>query len=154
MAQGLAPIPNQPIGNTHEWREWFFNLWQSLGGTSGTILYTDLNFAGSNITSILTRAHNTLQGLQGGNVGGTEYYHLDATQYTTLTALSLPLSIANGGTAATTQAGARTNLGLGTMATENIGITATIVTAKLTALGIDGSMTFTNGILTAQTQAN
>ena len=153
MAQGLAPIPNQPIGNTHEWREWFFNLWQSLGGTSGTILYTDLNFAGSNITSILTRAHNTLQGLQGGNVGGTEYYHLDATQYTTLTALSLPLSIANGGTAATTQAGARTNLGLGTMATENIGITATIVTAKLTALGIDGSMTFTNGILTAQTQA-
>ena len=153
MAQGLAPIPNLPVGDSHEWREWFFNLWQSLGGTSGTILYTDLNFAGSNITSILTRAHNTLQGLQGGNVGGTEYYHLDATQYTTLTALSLPLSIANGGTAATTQAGARTNLGLGTMATENIGITATIVTAALTTLGIQGSMTFTNGILTAQTQA-
>ena len=153
MAQGLAPIPNLPVGDSHEWREWFFNLWQSLGGTSGTILYTDLNFAGSNITSILTRAHNTLQGLQGGNVGGTDYYHLDATQYTTLTALSLPLSIANGGTAATTQAGARTNLGLGTMATENIGITATITTAALTPAGTQGSMTFTNGILTAQTQA-
>ena len=43
--------------------------------------------------------------------------------------------------------------GLGTMSTQNVGITATITTAKLTALGADGSMTFVNGILTAQTQA-
>jgi len=147
MAQGLAPIPNQPIGNTHEWREWFFNLWESLGGAQGSIFYTGLNFTGSNLTSIQTRAHNTLQGLQGGNVGGTEYYHLDATQYSTLTSLSLPLSIANGGTAATTAATARTNLGLGS------GLSVTITTAKLTPTGANGSMTFTNGILTAQTQA-
>jgi hypothetical protein len=33
------------------------------------------------------------------------------------------------------------------------GITATITTAKLTPAGADGSMTFTNGLLTAQTQA-
>lgn len=33
------------------------------------------------------------------------------------------------------------------------GITATITTAKLTTLGTNGSMTFTNGILTAQTAA-
>jgi hypothetical protein len=33
------------------------------------------------------------------------------------------------------------------------GISVTITTAKLTALGADGSMTFTNGLLTAQTQA-
>jgi len=84
MAQGLAPIPNQPVSNAHEWREWFFNLWQSLGGTEGQIYYNDLNFTGSNITSIQTRAHNTLQGLQGGNVGGTEYYHLSASQYNSL----------------------------------------------------------------------
>jgi len=147
MATGLAPIPNQPIGNTHEWREWFFNLWESLGGTQGQIFYTGLNFTGSNLTSIVTRAHNTLQGLQGGNVGGTEYYHLDATQYATLTSLSLPLSIANGGTGATTQAGARTSLGLGS------GLSVTIATAKLTGAGVNGSMTFVNGILTAQTQA-
>ena len=147
MANGLAPIPNQPISDTREWREWFFNLWQSLGGTQGQIFYTDLNFTGSNLTSIQTRAHNTLQGLQGGNVGGTEYYHLDATQYSTLTSLSLPLSIANGGTAATTAATARTNLGLGS------GLSVTITTAKLTPTGANGSMTFTNGILTAQTQA-
>jgi hypothetical protein len=147
MAAGLVPIPNQPISETHEWREWFFNLWESLGGAQGQIFYTGLNFTGSNLNSIQTRAHNILQGLQGGNVGGTEYYHLDSTQYATLTALSLPLSIANGGTAATTQAGARTNLGLGS------GLSVTITTAKLTGAGANGSMTFVNGILTAQTQA-
>ena len=83
--QPLPPIPNQPVNNSHEWREWFFNLWQSLGGTQGQIYYVDLNFTGSNITSIQNRAHNDLQGLQGGNVGGTEYYHLSASQYNSLT---------------------------------------------------------------------
>lgn len=33
------------------------------------------------------------------------------------------------------------------------GVTAVIVTAKLTLAGANGSMTFTNGILTAQTPA-
>ena len=81
-------------------------------------------------------------------------------------------SIIQGGTGASTAAGARANLGLGTMATENSsnvaitggtitgtvvqpsnGISVTIATAKLTTGGHNGSMTFTNGILTAQTPA-
>lgn len=33
------------------------------------------------------------------------------------------------------------------------GVTATITTAKLTPAGANGSMTFVNGVLTAQTQA-
>jgi hypothetical protein len=37
----------------------------------------------------------------------------------------------------------------GTMASENIGISGTAVLAKITALGADGSLTFTNGIITA-----
>jgi len=44
MAQGLSPIPNQPVNNSHEWREWFFRLWENLGGTEGQIYYNDLNF--------------------------------------------------------------------------------------------------------------
>lgn len=85
---------------------------------------------------------------------------------------NIVVSIASGGTGATSAAGARQNLGLGSMATENSsnvnitggtitgtvvqpsnGITVTITTAKLTTLGSNGSMTFTNGILTSQTQA-
>ena len=57
------------------------------------------------------------------------------------------LAITNGGTGATDAATARTNLGLGG------GLSVTITTAKLTSLGANGSMTFTNGILTVQTQA-
>ena len=39
--------------------------------------------------------------------------------------------------------------GLGTMAFKNIGISGTAALAKLTALGADGSLTFTDGIITA-----
>jgi len=37
----------------------------------------------------------------------------------------------------------------GTMASQNIGISGTATLAKITALGTDGSLTFTNGIITA-----
>ena len=127
----LPPIPQDPIEENARWRNWFLNL-------------------GSYI--------------QQSQVGG------------------IVLTILQGGTGASSAAGARQNLGLGTMATENSnnvsitggtisnvaitgstipysnvtgtgGITRTITTAKLTTLGTNGSMTFTNGILTASTQA-
>ena len=125
----LPPIPQDEIKENPRWREWFRNL-------------------GSYIQQAQT--------------GGTVW------------------SILQGGTGASTATGARANLGLGSMAVENSnnvaitggtisgvaitgstipysnvtgGITRTITTAKLTPTGTNGSMTFTNGILTASTQA-
>lgn len=68
--------------------------------------------------------HNNLSNLQGGSAG--EYYHLTASQLADLETL---------------------------LVTVSSGISTTIVTAPLTGLGAPGSMTFTNGILTAQVQA-
>lgn len=151
MAVQLPPIPNNPVTDVFVWRDWFFKVSQLLV-QQASIAWTSLDFTGSNLQDIQTRQHNALQSIQGGIA--SQYYHLTATEYATVQAFpTIPLTIANGGTGATTAANARTNLGLGTMATQNTGITATITTAALTTLGTQGSMTFTNGILTAQTQA-
>ena len=151
MAIQLPPIPNNPITDVFVWRDWFFAVSQLLV-QQASIAWSSIDFTGSNLLNIQTRQHNALQSIQGGIA--SQYYHLTAAEYAIVQAFpAIPLTVANGGTGATTAAGARTNLGLGTMATENIGITVTIATAKLTALGANGSMTFTNGILTAQTAA-
>ena len=121
----LPPIPQDPIEENARWRTWFLNLGSYIQQTQ---------------------------------VGG------------------VVLTILQGGTGANSAAGARQNLGLGTMAVENSnsvaitggsitgttvsgtiiptgGLSVTITTAKLTTLGSNGSMTFTNGILTSQTAA-
>lgn len=84
MAYFISPIPNQPVSNTHEWRDWFFRLSQAVNNGT-TVEWGNIIFNGSNITDIQVRLHNTLQGLQGGNITGTEYYHLSAAQYNSLT---------------------------------------------------------------------
>jgi hypothetical protein len=81
MALPLPPIPNVPVGNSHEWRDWFFRLYQNVGGENAGNVWNNIDFTGSNITSIKIREHNTLQGLQGGNDSGTEYYHLSSNEY-------------------------------------------------------------------------
>lgn len=128
MATQLPPIPNNPVTDTFVWRDWFFKVAQQLQ-QAASIAWSSLDFTGSNITDIQTRQHGSLQGLQGGT--GGQYYHLTAAEHTNVAALPT----------------------FGTIVTQNLGLTATITTAKLTSGGSNGSMTFINGILTAQTQA-
>jgi hypothetical protein len=82
MAIQLPPIPNNPITDTHVWRDWFFKVSQILV-QNAAIAWTSLNFTGSNLRDIQTRQHNALQDIQGGD-GANEYYHLTQAQYVSL----------------------------------------------------------------------
>ncbi|CAB5228851.1 hypothetical protein UFOVP1544_39 [uncultured Caudovirales phage] len=103
---------------------------------------------GITLTGTVTTAGNL-------TLGGT----LSGVSLTTQVSGTLP--IANGGTGTTSTAFASLTTNVsgilpianGGTGTSTAGVSATIVTAKLTALGADGSMTFTNGLLTAQTPA-
>jgi len=83
MATGLPPPPINDAPGSFTWLEWYRQL-RNYVSTSGSVPWYIINFAGSNITDIATRLHNTLQGLQGGTTG--EMYHLTAAQYSALTA--------------------------------------------------------------------
>ena len=120
----------------------------TVAGTSGGIPYFSSGTAWAS-SGTLTASRIVLGGGAGaaptvlGSLGTTTtVLHGNAAGAPTFGAVSLTadvsgtLPIANGGTG-----------------TSTAGVTATIVTAKLTALGADGSMTFTNGFLTAQTPA-
>lgn len=146
MAIKLPPIPNNPITDVFVWRDWFYKVSQALI-EQASIAWTSLDFTGSNLQDIQTRQHNALQSIQGG-IGG-QYYHLSQAQYNNVAALP------TFGTMATQNAN-NVNITGGSITGTIIptgGISVTITTAKLTTGGTNGSMTFTNGILTAQTQA-
>jgi len=72
MAVGIPPPPlNSPDGSYY-WLEWYSSLTNFINGQN--IPWSNLNFAGSNITDIITRNHNDLQNIQGGDVNFR--YHL------------------------------------------------------------------------------
>lgn len=77
----LPPMPTGvPPGHPY-WNDWYEKLRSLINDT--TINFTDLDFAGSNLTSIATRNHNDLQNIQGGAAG--DHYHLTNAQATDLT---------------------------------------------------------------------
>lgn len=114
MALILPPPPQNPVSNSFEWREWFFALYTKYQNGGSGVSFNSLDFAGSNIDNIVTRDHNTLTNIQGGDSlnryhltqeqqaqviandhdsmnglqGGAagEYYHLTAADYTALSA--------------------------------------------------------------------
>lgn len=76
-------IPPTPIGSppgSAFWNDWFEKIRTLINSGTITSAWTSLNFASSNITDIVSRAHNNLQSFQGGTSG--EYYHLTSTQHT------------------------------------------------------------------------
>jgi hypothetical protein len=114
----------------------------AIANTGVTSVAAGSGISVSAATGAVTIANTGVTSFSGGTTGLTP-----SSPTTGAIVLAGTLAIANGGTGATTDSGARTNLGLGS------GLSVTITTAKLTPAGANGSMTFVNGILTAQTQA-
>ena len=133
MANQPTPIPQNPIGESFVWREWLQRLSNRVFG--------DMSDQDANAVFITGGV------IDGTAIGSTQR---DSGAFTTLSATT-PVAITSGGTGSGTASGARTNLGLGTIATQNVGISATVALAKLTVSGTDGSLTVANGIITAYT---
>jgi hypothetical protein len=150
MAVLLPPAPyGSPPGSSF-WNDWYEKLRTLINTGAVTVTWANINFLGSNITSIANRAHNNLQGIQGGAAG--DYNHLTSAQ---LAAIGVgnhnSLGSIQGGT--TLERYHLTSAQQAKVAALPTGINATITTAKLTTGGTSGSMTFVNGLLTAQTAA-
>lgn len=81
MSNKLPPTPiGIPPGHSY-WNDWYEKLRNLINNT--TVRFADLDFAGSNLTSIQTRNHNDLQSIQGG--APTDYFHLTSAQQSGLT---------------------------------------------------------------------
>lgn len=79
MAQLIPPSPvGVPMGSS-TWNQWLETVRQIINSGAAGVLWANINFAGSNITDLASRAHNNLQSMQGGAAG--EYYHLTAAEY-------------------------------------------------------------------------
>lgn len=76
----FPPAPRDKNLDSPVWRDWLNRVRTTLS-SAGT-LFSELNFTGSNLTSIATRDHNDLTSKQGGTAG--EYYHLTQAENTTL----------------------------------------------------------------------
>lgn len=73
----LPPPPTRDPSGSFAWLDWWKKLQQFLT-TPGSILWSLIDFTGSNLTDIQTRLHNSLQSIQGGAAG--DYNHLTTAQ--------------------------------------------------------------------------
>ena len=133
----LPPIPQDRLEENPRWREWFRNL-------------------GSYITAVQfgTAVLPIGSGGTGAASAGAARFNLGVGSLGTQSSTSI--SVTGGTIAGTTITGGSVggqSLPFGSIVHQNNGLSVTITTAKLTTLGSNGSMTFTNGILTAQTAA-
>jgi hypothetical protein len=160
-------IPPPPVSSEDRsiWNNWYVAVKDAINNLRADLTWVNLNFTGSNITDIVNRSHQNLQNLQGGS--STERYHVSATQATAIAAFNATqwTDLTDSGEStlhyhAADRARANhtgtqllaTISDAGTAASQS-GLSVVITTAPVTGGGATGSMTFTNGVLTAQTQA-
>ena len=123
------PPPTNQALDTRQFRDWFYTVFAQTNGNLdqlGTIAYQNydnVNITGGNV------ANTNLSNIKTPGLTGYLYGHNTGPVTASTT---IPYSAITG---------------------TPTGLSVTITTAKLTTLGTNGSMTFTNGILTAQTQA-
>lgn len=79
MAVLLPPTPIGSPPGSDFWNDWYEKLRTLINNGAVSVTWANINFAGSNITSIANRAHNNLQSFQGGAAG--EYFHLSSAQH-------------------------------------------------------------------------
>lgn len=85
MATKLPPQPvGVPPGHSF-WNDWYEKIRDAFNSGQVATTWANIDFSGSNITDIVSRSHENLQGLQGGTAG--EHNHLTNAQHTTLTSL-------------------------------------------------------------------
>ena len=90
MAGGLPPPPTRAESGDFLWVDWYNKL-NTLLNSPGAIKWSMIDFSGSTLSSIQSRDHSQLTGIQGGSGSPVEYYHLTADQYTKATSvISLP----------------------------------------------------------------
>lgn len=82
MADIIPPPPADfTPDNQWAWMDFYKNIRQTINSAS-IVTWSNLNFAGSNITDIVSRDHNSLTNVQGGAAGDRN--HLTTAQVTSL----------------------------------------------------------------------
>lgn len=85
MAVILPPTPiGMPPGHSF-WNDWYEKLRTVVNTGAISVLWSNINFAGSSLSDLATRSHNVLQSIQGGVTG--EFYHLSSVQHARATSI-------------------------------------------------------------------
>lgn len=82
MAYKIPPQPLGAVPGSGLWNDWIEKLRTAFNNGQAGVLWTNIDFSGSNITDLASRSHQNLQNLQGGAAG--EYNHLDDSDYSAL----------------------------------------------------------------------
>jgi len=141
MANSLPPIPQDKISEVQSWRDWFRNLGNYIQQAQNGNIITPIIAGG-------TGANNATGARQNLGLGTIAVQNADNVNITGGTITGIP-SLAQKQSDWTQTNSAAVDY----IKHKPTGYTGTITTAKLTTLGSNGSMTFTNGILTSQTPA-